>query len=109
MFRTLLRSTFSKAFLSICAVIAVAVFVNLVGIQKLGGIEAWETWRRDAYWYFLAWRLGLYAVLAFAWFRMRRHLLRQEPGTETNSSLSRSALVAVIVLALFELVKADLL
>lgn len=107
MTRLLKGKYFWKTLVALAFIIVVAVAINLAGIKALGGIEAWDSWRAHAYWYFLIWRLCVYAGLAYGWTWMRRRVLEREPTADARARLWRGGIAVAITLALFELAKAD--
>lgn len=90
-------------------IMLVAVVINLIGINQLGGIIAWETWRAKTYWYMLAWRLLLYAFLICGWLWLYRRIARLEPTADSRARLLRGGIFALLTLVLFELEHADVL
>ena len=87
---------------SIVLVIAVAVVINLVGIEFVGSIPAWEAWLEEAYWYLLAWRLCVYAALFYGWNRLCDRVYQDKPERQRRLRRSiRPALLAFLVIELF--------
>ncbi|MGQ5288515.1 hypothetical protein ACULN0_04035 [Pectobacterium actinidiae] len=82
--------------------LAVTVAINLVGIRVLSGIDNWERWMNDHASYFMAWRVVLYAFIAFEWRWMRKRVLAREPGDEARYRLTRVEIAGVVVLAALE-------
>lgn len=90
------------AFLWTILLLVVAITINLIGIRVLGSIEGWERWMDDYTGYFMAWRLLLYAGLAWGWLWMRKRVLAREPGTESHQRLIRVEIAGVVALAVLE-------
>ena len=82
--------------------LTVAVGINLVGIRVLGSIEGWERWMNEHTSYFLAWRLLLYAGIAWGWRWMRKRVLAREPDAESHQRLLRVEIAGVAALLVLE-------
>lgn len=77
-----LKGLFSwRTFALAIGVLVIATFINLFGVHILGGLEQWEQWRRDSYWFFFAWRILLYTALIWGWIRIRPRIV-QRPSTD---------------------------
>ncbi|SPZ02581.1 Uncharacterised protein [Pseudomonas luteola] len=103
----LLSSRLWMPLLASILVVLVALAFDLAGIKHLGSVQAWSAWRNEAYWYFFAWRLCLYAGLAYGWWWMRKRVLKREPTMQARARLRNGGLGGVVTLVVFELVKAD--
>lgn len=82
--------------------LTVAIGINLIGIRALGSIEGWEHWMNDHMSYFLAWRLLLYAGIAWGWRWMHKRVLVREPGAESHQRLIRVEIAGVVALVVLE-------
>ncbi|MFZ4823969.1 MULTISPECIES: hypothetical protein [Pseudomonas] len=80
--------------------LALAVAVNVLGIQLAGSIESWQQWLADHTGHFLVWRLLLYAATAWGWMWMRRRVLAREPGARQR--LLQAEIAAVMAVAALE-------
>nr|WP_067297509.1 hypothetical protein [Marinobacterium profundum] len=92
----------AKALLWTSVLLAAAIAANLIGIYRLGSIEGWARWLAGASWYFLLWRLCLYAVTAAGWRWMRRRLLAREPDGASRRRLVRAEIAGVLAIAALE-------
>ncbi|MFB8831175.1 hypothetical protein ACE0DR_22070 [Azotobacter sp. CWF10] len=90
---------------SIVLVIAMAVVINLVGIEFVGSTPAWEAWLKEAYWYLLAWRLCVYAALFYGWNRLCDRVYQDKP--ERQQRLRRSIRPALLAFLVIELNRAQ--
>ena len=87
--------------------IALAVAFMTAVAHFFGDIEQFREWQQAHYNYLLAWRLSLYAMIGYAWFRIRRILSQRAAETSPNTSgLRRCEVVAIFVVLLFELRRA---
>ena len=82
--------------------IGVAAAINVVGIHAIGSISGWELWLHTHSHLFLLWRLALYLLTAYGWWRMRKRLQQREPAPETHRRLLRTEISAVLAIVLFE-------
>lgn len=82
--------------------LVVAIAINVIGICVLGSIQNWERWINEHTGYFLAWRLLLYAVIAWGWRWMHKRVLAREPGPESRTRLIRVEIAGVAALAVLE-------
>ena len=102
----MLRRTLSwralKVVAWVLAALAVTVVVNLVGIRLVGDIAAWERWLGSHRGVFFAWRLCLYAGVAWAWWTMHRRVRAREPDRAARARLWRVELAAVLTVLTFE-------
>lgn len=80
-----------------------AIGINLLGIELAGGIPEWQQWLKDNTGYFRLWRILLYSVLAYGWYRLRRQLHRQGISPEQHHRLLRTEIALVALLLLLEL------
>lgn len=83
-------------------VTTVAVAVNVVGIRAVGSIGGWEQWLHAHTHIFFLWRIGLYLVTAYGWWRMRQRLRQREPAPEAHRRLLRTEIAAVVAIVLLE-------
>ena len=86
----------------VCAVLAASIAVNLIGLHYFGGIAAWSDWLEAHRWWFLAWRICLYAGTIYGWWWMRQRLRRREPSRETRTRLLRMEVAAVLAILAIE-------
>lgn len=91
------------ALLYLALVVGAAVAINLIGIRLLGDIEAWRHWMQEHAGSFRAWRLFLYAAIAYGWWWMRRRVLQRDPSPEARRCLVRTEVLAVAAFALLEI------
>lgn len=85
-------------------VIFIAAAFNLGGVYVMQGLPAWQTWRTHTYWYFFAWRMGLYSIALLGWLKYRVRLLKLEPGA--NPGWRRAEIAVVLALVFMELSRA---
>nr|BFD40871.1 hypothetical protein FFPRI1PSEUD_23700 [Pseudomonas sp. FFPRI_1] len=98
--RRLIRSS-GRVLLWGLVVLTFAVLANVLGVQILGSIPAWELWLDQQAPWFVAWRLILYLGTAYGWWWMRRRLLAREQGAASSRRLMRAEIAtAVTVIAL---------
>ena len=87
-------------------VVVIALAFNLLGIQVMKGLPAWQEWRANSYWYFFSWRVALYSVALFIWLRYRDGLLRRKPSFKSHAHKAEAAVI--LSLLLLELTRAQL-
>lgn len=80
-----------------------AIGISLLGIELAGGIPEWQQWLKDNTGYFRLWRIVLYSVLAYGWYRLRQRLHRQSITREQHHRLLRTEVALVALLLLLEL------
>ncbi|RMR26810.1 hypothetical protein ALP91_01906 [Pseudomonas savastanoi pv. glycinea] len=96
-------------FLLMSLLMALLVVTFLTFISKVfGDMEQFSEWQRTHYGYMLAWRLLVYATLAFGWFKIRKHLT-QQASSDIPAGLMRCEVIALLLIALMELRRAGLL
>ncbi|WP_234641839.1 hypothetical protein [Delftia tsuruhatensis] len=76
---------------------------NVAGLYLLGSLDAWRRWLQAASHYLLVWRLCLYAMAGYGWWRMRRQLLAREPGADAGRRLLRAEIGALVAIAALEI------
>ncbi|MCD5997164.1 hypothetical protein KDX38_26865 [Pseudomonas sp. CDFA 602] len=97
------------AFLSMSLLMALLVVTFLTFVSKVfGDLEQFSEWQRTHYGYMLAWRLLVYATLAFGWFKIRKQLA-QQASSDIPAGLMRCEVIALLLIALMELRRAGLL
>lgn len=96
-------SIYLRAFGIALLIVLIATVINLYGIRLLGGIEQWEQWRAETYWYFFVWRLLVYAALVRGWIWMRRRVLQREP--DAGPRLRRIELLCLATVLLVEITR----
>jgi hypothetical protein len=93
-----------SVFVAALALTSIAgIGISLLGIELAGGIPEWQQWLKDNAGYFRLWRVLLYSVLAYGWYRLRRRLHRQGISTEQHHRLLRTEIALVALLLLLEL------
>lgn len=79
------------------ALLVLALAGSLLGMCLAGSPDAWSTWLDRHFLVFFAWRVFLYAGMAFFWLRLRPHVLKREPqARERVRRLEWTALVLFI-------------
>lgn len=79
-------------------VILIAAAFNLGGVSVMQGLPAWQAWRAHTYWYFFAWRMGLYSLALLGWLKYRARLLERGPGPSPQWRKAEIAVVLAFVL-----------
>lgn len=87
-------------------VLVIALAFNLLGIQVMKGLPAWQEWRANSYWYFFSWRVALYSAVLSIWLRYRDRQLRREPSSKSHVRKAETAVT--VSLLLLELTRAQL-
>ncbi|RML76675.1 hypothetical protein ALQ90_200230 [Pseudomonas savastanoi pv. savastanoi] len=96
-------------FLLMSLLMALLVVTFLTFVDKVfGDMEQFSEWQRTHYGYMLAWRLLVYATLAFGWLKIRKQLVHQA-SSDIPAGLMRCELIALLLIALMELRRAGLL
>ena len=83
--------------------VAIAVAINLVGIRVVGGVSGWTHWLKEHSGHFFVWRLCVYGLTAYGWWRMRKRILVRESGAESAVRLSRAEISAVLTIIALEI------
>ncbi|WP_073168824.1 hypothetical protein [Pseudomonas asturiensis] len=87
--------------------IALAVVFMTAVAHFFGDIEQFRKWQQAHYNYLLAWRLSLYAMIGYGWYRLRRILNQRAADSSSKpSGLRRCEVMAIFVVLLFELRRA---
>lgn len=87
-------------------VVVIALAFNLLGIQIMKGLPAWQEWRAHSYWYFFSWRVALYSVALSIWLRYRGRQQHRVPSSKSNVRKAEAAVI--LSLLLLELTRAQL-
>ncbi|KPX00301.1 MULTISPECIES: hypothetical protein [Pseudomonas syringae group] len=96
-------------FLLMSLLMALLVVTFLTFVDKVfGDLEQFSEWQRTHYEYMLAWRLLVYATLAFGWLKIRKQLV-QQASSDIPAGLMRCEVIALLLIALMELRRAGLL
>ncbi|WP_116894604.1 hypothetical protein [Pseudomonas savastanoi] len=96
-------------FLLMSLLMALLVVTFLTFVDKVfGDLEQFSEWQRTHYGYMLAWRLLVYATLAFGWLKIREQLV-QQASSDIPAGLMRCEVIALLLIALMELRRAGLL
>ncbi|RMO83784.1 hypothetical protein ALQ33_02511 [Pseudomonas syringae pv. philadelphi] len=96
-------------FLLMSLLMALLVVTFLTFVDKVfGDLEQFSEWQRTHYGYMLAWRLLVYATLAFGWLKIRKQLA-QQASSDIPAGLMRCEVIALLLIALMELRRAGLL
>ncbi|MEA1765837.1 hypothetical protein U2237_29695 [Pseudomonas syringae pv. tomato] len=96
-------------FLLMSLLMALLVVTFLTFVNKVfGDLEQFSEWQRTHYGYMLAWRLLVYATLAFGWLKIRKQLV-QQASSDIPAGLMRCEVIALLLIALMELRRAGLL
>ena len=96
----LLKRPLPRALLGTLLLLSVAAAINVIGIRVVGDISGWSRWlKAHGYWFFL-WRLCVYGLTAYCWWRMRERMCQREPGAENR--LRRVEIAAVLTILTFE-------
>lgn len=101
-FRLIFNRRVGWALLCVLLLVAIAVAINLIGIRVVGGVNGWTQWLKDHSGHFFVWRLCIYGLTAYGWWRMRKRILARESGTEPVARLSRAELSAVLTIVALE-------
>lgn len=97
--RRLARSRVISATVWAALIIAVAGMVNVIGIRRLGTVNAWAHWLRAHRAEFLLWRLCLYGATGWGWWWMRARIRQREPGAHRRLlRVEIAALLTVLTL-----------
>lgn len=83
-------------------IIFVATVINLIGIRLVGSVGAWNEWLDQHQEHLLSWRLCLYGVLAYTWWRMRRRFRFEDDGTDSLIRIRRVEIAAVCTIGVLE-------
>ncbi|CAJ3172660.1 hypothetical protein [Burkholderia pseudomallei] len=76
--------------------------INAIGIRIVGDVVTWQRWLHVHAWFFMAWRLMLYAVIACGWQRMHQRVRRRDDSAEIRRRLRRAGIGAVLAISTIE-------
>jgi len=82
----------------------VAIAISTVMFRLVGGVNGWQSWRTDHYWYLMAWRMTLYVGLVTGWVTLKARFCKQDGG-RGNKRLHRVEILAVLLVLLIEFSK----
>lgn len=108
MLKTPIFKVLRQGLLSLVGVMAMTVIGILIAgaaIRSAGSLEQWQVWSQNNYAPLLAWRVLLYAVLTYCWFRLDP---MQHAAPEDRARLRVLQAAAVLLVVLVELVKAPI-
>lgn len=97
----LFNKRISIALLWTLLILIVAAIVNVVGIRITGDIEVWTQWINDHAYFFLIWRLALYAFVVVGWFWMRERVIAREASKNFIQAKSRFLRLEVSAISVF--------
>ncbi|CAK7008227.1 hypothetical protein [Saezia sanguinis] len=102
----ILRKVFNRrialTLLALALVVAVAVLVNVVGIELAGDIPSWSHWLKNNAPVFFVWRIFLYAATVYGWLWMRKRVLQREETLDARKRLKRVEICAAASIVLLE-------
>lgn len=78
------------------------IILGLLALEGFNDIAEWSAWMQSNQTVLLTWRLFLYAVTAYAWYRMRSSLKRRGLDEDQNRRLLCAEVAAFVVLTLLE-------
>ena len=96
----LLKRPLPRALLAVLLLLSVAAAVNVIGLRMVGDITGWSRWLKAHGSWFLCWRLCVYGLTTYCWWRMHARISQREPGSE--SRLRRVEIAAVLAILTFE-------
>lgn len=76
--------------------------ISVIGILHMGGVMAWFEWRRDHAWLLFAWRMCLYAAVAYGLWWRRQQVLKRNDTPKVRARLHRVDLLALFTMAMAE-------
>lgn len=76
--------------------------ISAIGIRIVGDVVTWQRWLHVHAWFFMVWRLMLYAVIACGWQRMHQRVRRRDDSAETRRRLRRAGIGAVLAIGTIE-------
>ncbi|TPG90307.1 hypothetical protein EAH72_29325 [Pseudomonas caspiana] len=79
------------------------IVIGLLGIEAADGINDWSQWLRGQAFALLIWRLALYSVVAYGWYRMRQRLAHEGLTSSQHQRLLCTEAAAVAAIAVLEL------
>lgn len=88
--------------LGVIVLLVFAIGVSLIGIRLAGSTTDWQHWLTEHTRYFFVWRLGLYGITGYGWWRMRKRLQQRTPSLDLHQRLIRSEIAAVAAIILME-------
>ncbi|AGK47277.1 putative membrane protein [Burkholderia thailandensis MSMB121] len=86
----------------LAAMTTVAILVQAIGIRMIGSIAAWQTWLHRHAWYFVIWRMAIYALIARGWWSMRNRVRRRDVSLDARRRLLHAEAMALLAIALTE-------
>ncbi|MEE4733675.1 hypothetical protein V2K60_20875 [Pseudomonas alliivorans] len=84
--------------------IALAVVFLTAIAHFFGDLEQFREWQKSHYNYLLAWRITLYVMIGYGWYRLKRKINQRAAETRPYpSGLRRCEVMAIFIVLLFEL------
>ncbi|MEE4742815.1 hypothetical protein V2K00_11370 [Pseudomonas alliivorans] len=84
--------------------IALAVVFLTAITHFFGDLEQFREWQKSHYNYLLAWRITLYVMIGYGWYRLKRKINQRAAETSPYpSGLRRCEVMAIFIVLLFEL------
>ncbi|QXI09154.1 hypothetical protein [Pseudomonas zeae] len=80
-----------------------AIVLTLAAFEGSSNIQEWNTWRQSNQSALLIWRVPLYAVTVYGWYRMRLSLIKRGFTRHQHKRLLYAEVAAIAALALLEL------
>src|SRR5688572_22032815 len=92
--RTLFSRRLAVSLLWTLLILCAALVFNVIAVQVLGGVSAWNAWMEEYRWHFFIWRLVLYAATAYGWWCMRERVRTRESSAQALARLRRTEIAA---------------
>ncbi len=91
----------ARSLIGVLLLVSVAAAINLFGIRVVGTIHGWDSWLRAHSRWFFCWRLCVYGLTAYGWWRMRARMTQHEPAAASRR-LHRVEIAAGLTVLAFE-------
>lgn len=83
-----------------------SVMLGIAAVNHLGVFDTWLKWRESNYLQLLVWRLGLYAVIVYAWMKLKARLPVVEAGQPSKAQ--RIEFLVLLLFVIIEISKAPI-
>ncbi|CAJ7868461.1 Uncharacterised protein [Burkholderia pseudomallei] len=89
------------------AIVSITIFlaaISAIGIRFVGDVATWQRWLHVHAWFFMIWRLMLYAMIACGWKRMHQRVRQCDDSAEARRRLRRAGIGTVLAIGAIEVI-----
>ncbi|CFV69632.1 Uncharacterised protein [Burkholderia pseudomallei] len=82
----------------------ILIAVSAIGIRIVGDMARWQRWLHVHAWFFIIWRLMLYAGIAHGWWWMHQRVRQRDDSAQARRRLRRAGIGAVLAIGATEVI-----